>query len=184
MHPNGFIGLGGFLGLSDSADGRERGPASGFALWFFQLAFSATATTIVSGAVAERTSFKAYLIYAAFISAIIYPIGVHWCWSSSGWLNELGFMDFAGSGVVHLVGGAASLAGALIVGPRAGRFPWKRVAVNYHPVAAGHVSPVASVTLCPMTPTDPEKGGGMASADPSRQAVSYTHLTLPTSDLV
>jgi Amt family ammonium transporter len=89
--------------------------------WFFQVVFAATAATIVSGAMAERTQFKSYLIYTCFISAFIYPISGHWVWGG-GWLAELGFHDFAGSTVVHSVGGWAALMGAAVLGPRIGKY--------------------------------------------------------------
>jgi Amt family ammonium transporter len=89
--------------------------------WFFQVVFAATSATIVSGAMAERTQFKSYLIYTCFISAFIYPISGHWIWGG-GWLAELGFHDFAGSTVVHSVGGWAALMGAAVLGPRIGKY--------------------------------------------------------------
>jgi Amt family ammonium transporter len=89
--------------------------------WFFQVVFAATAATIVSGAMAERTQFKSYLIYTCFISAFIYPISGHWVWGG-GWLAKLGFHDFAGSTVVHSVGGWAALMGAAVLGPRLGKY--------------------------------------------------------------
>ena len=89
--------------------------------WFFQVVFAATAATIVSGAMAERTQFKSYLIYTVFISAIIYPVSGHWVWGG-GWLAERGFHDFAGSTVVHSVGGWAALMGAAVLGPRIGKY--------------------------------------------------------------
>jgi Amt family ammonium transporter len=89
--------------------------------WFFQVVFAATAATIVSGAMAERTKFKSYLIYTCFISALIYPISGHWVWGG-GWLSELKFHDFAGSTVVHSVGGWAALMGAAVLGPRQGKY--------------------------------------------------------------
>ena len=90
--------------------------------YFFQVVFAATAATIVSGAVAERTKFSAYLLFQPFICGVIYPIVTHWVWSGQGWLGDLGFIDFAGSGVVHMVGGFAALAGVHIVGPRIGKY--------------------------------------------------------------
>lgn len=94
--------------------------------FFFQWAFAATAATIVSGSVAERTSFYAYMAYAFFLTAFVYPVVSHWIWGG-GWLASLyesdgGVIDFAGCTVVHMVGGFAGLAGAAIVGPRLGRF--------------------------------------------------------------
>jgi len=85
--------------------------------WFFQVVFAATAATIISGALAGRVKFTSYLIYTTFITGFIYPIVTFWVWGG-GWLSEIGFLDFAGSGVVHLLGGAAALAGVLVVGPR------------------------------------------------------------------
>jgi len=94
------------------------------ALLIFQTVFCATAATIVSGAMAERTKFSAYCIYSFLISALVYPISGHWIWGG-GWLGELGFHDFAGSTTVHMVGGVASLVGAAIVGPRIGKYSEK-----------------------------------------------------------
>ncbi|PIZ53956.1 ammonium transporter, partial [Candidatus Woesearchaeota archaeon CG_4_10_14_0_2_um_filter_57_5] len=90
--------------------------------FMFQLVFAATAATIVSGAVSERIQFKGYLLYSVFITAFLYPVIGHWIWGQ-GWLAAKGFIDFAGSTVVHSVGGWAALAGALVLGPRIGRFP-------------------------------------------------------------
>lgn len=96
--------------------------------WFFQWAFCVTASTIVSGAVAERMKLEAYFIYTIVITAFIYPVVVHWVWSADGWASafnenaDLPSIDFAGSGVVHMVGGWSGLMGAYFVGPRAGRF--------------------------------------------------------------
>lgn len=96
------------------------------AFWMFQTVFCATAATIVSGAIAERTNFKAYLIFSAVMTAVIYPVFGSWAWGSlfhgHGWLENFGFIDFAGSTVVHSIGGWASLAGAIVLGPRIGKF--------------------------------------------------------------
>ena len=91
------------------------------AKFLFQLVFAGTAATIVSGAMAERTKFKSYIVYSAFISAAIYPVVGHWIWGG-GWLATRGFLDFAGSTVVHSTGGWAALAGAAILGPRIGKY--------------------------------------------------------------
>ena len=92
-----------------------------FAFVIFQTVFCATAATIVSGAMAERTKFSSYCIYSLIISAIIYPISGHWIWGG-GFLSQLGFHDFAGSTAVHMVGGVAALIGATILGPRIGKY--------------------------------------------------------------
>jgi Amt family ammonium transporter len=92
-----------------------------YAKFFFQLVFAATAATIVSGAMAERTKFASYMAYSVFISALIYPISGHWIWGG-GWLADKGFWDFAGSTVVHSVGGWLALVGAFVLGPRKGKF--------------------------------------------------------------
>ncbi len=92
-----------------------------FAKFFFQLAFAATAATIVSGCVAERIHYSSFMIFAFILAAVIYPIGGHWIWGG-GWLAELGMWDFAGSTVVHSVGGWAGLAGILLLGPRIGKY--------------------------------------------------------------
>ena len=120
----GWLGWGG-LGMP------SLGAGEGVWDWtflFFQTMFAATAATIVSGAVAERIEFKSYLIYSALVSAVVYPISGHWMWgslageSSQGWLEALGFHDFAGSTVVHSVGGWIALAGAMMLGPRIGKY--------------------------------------------------------------
>lgn len=118
-----------FINLSDlAADSRL------WVFWFFQSVFVATAATIASGAMAERTKFLGYLVHTVILSAITYPLLGHWAWGSlasdleegfggsQGWLEAMGFVDFAGSSVVHAVGGAAALAGIMIIGPRDGRF--------------------------------------------------------------
>lgn len=93
---------------------------------FFQMMFAATSTTIASGAMAERINFNAYILGACFISGLIYPVFGSWAWGGygggSGWLKDLGFIDFAGSTVVHSVGGWCALAGIIVLGPRLGRF--------------------------------------------------------------
>ena len=94
----------------------------GWSTFVFNLVFCATAATIVSGAMAERTKFLSYCIYSGVISLVIYPIEAGWVWNSQGWLAQLGFHDFAGSAVIHSVGGLTALIGAAMVGPRLGKF--------------------------------------------------------------
>jgi len=118
----GWFGTSGFF-LSDFKPG---GDPWVLAFWMFQVVFAATAATIVSGAMAERTKFSGYLVYSVIISAVIYPVFGSWAWGSlfngKGWLEGLGFIDFAGSTVVHSVGGWAALAGAMVLGPRMGKY--------------------------------------------------------------
>ncbi|HEY9826436.1 MAG TPA: ammonium transporter, partial [Stenomitos sp.] len=130
---NGFVGLNGFF-----LNGADNSPAvdaaySGVyralnwaniplqAKFFFELVFAGTAATIVSGAVAERIKFLAFVVFSLFLTSIIYPIVGHWIWGG-GWLARLGFWDFAGSTVVHSVGGWAALIGAILLGPRIGKY--------------------------------------------------------------
>mgnify|MGYP000876036312 FL=1 len=131
---NPFIGLEGIL----FAGGADNSPAIGDAyqgaykalnwtgvpLWakfFFQLVFAGTAATIVSGAVAERIKFKSFIVFSFILVAVMYPITGHWIWGG-GWLQSLGMFDFAGSSVVHSVGGWAALAGVILLGPRFGKY--------------------------------------------------------------
>ncbi len=93
--------------------------------FFFQLVFCATAATIVSGAMAERTKFSSYCIYSAVISAVVYPIEAGWVWNAQGWLARMGFIDFAGSAVIHMVGGISGLIGAVLLGARIGKYDGK-----------------------------------------------------------
>ena len=111
-----------------------------YAAWLFQLVFAATAATIVSGAMAERTQFKSYLIYSVFITGIIYPIVGHWVWGG-GWLSSLGMSDFAGSTVVHSTGGWLALTGAIVLGPRLGKYDGDG---KPRPIA-GHNLPLAAL---------------------------------------
>ena len=118
----GLVGTDGFF-LMGTGDQPETWT---YAFYFFQAVFAATAATIVSGAVAERIKFSGYLVFSVAITAVIYPVFGAWAWgglfNGSGWLEGLGFIDFAGSTVVHSVGGWAALAGALVVGPRRGKY--------------------------------------------------------------
>ena len=117
-----MFGAGGkFIGTLDFFADGVVGEGYNWGTLIFQTVFCATAATIVSGAMAERTKFSAYCVYSAIISAVIYPISGHWIWGG-GWLSELGFHDFAGSAAVHLVGGVAAFVGAKILGARIGKY--------------------------------------------------------------
>lgn len=138
----GFFAWGGFgvsekLGADASAVAGTLHPQVD---WLFQVAFAATAATIVSGAVAGRMQFRSYLIYSAVLTAVIYPISGFWKWGG-GWLDGLGFHDFAGSLVVHAVGGFAGLAGAMALGPRIGRYSPK----GKSQAILGHNLPLATL---------------------------------------
>ena len=134
---NGFTGLKGWclFGLDPIANGIPL-----YAFWLFQAVFCGAAATIVAGGMAERMRFPAYLIYSFLISAFIYPVVGHWIWGG-GWLSDMGFADFAGSTVVHTVGGFAALVGTSMLKPREGKY-----AVDGKPnVIAGHNIPLASL---------------------------------------
>ena len=132
--------LGGLIGKVDFFIRGEYGPGNIPTPVFviFQTVFAATAATIVSGAMAERTKFISYCIYSVAITAIIYPISGHWIWGG-GWLSQLGFHDFAGSTAVHMVGGIAAFIGAAILGPRIGKYgkDGKPKAILGHSVTLG-----------------------------------------------
>ncbi|KAL2607719.1 hypothetical protein R1flu_026292 [Riccia fluitans] len=122
---NGFIGTN-FYTLHQTPN-----PNMDFSFFLFQWAFAIAAAGITSGSIAERTQFRAYLVYSSFLTGFVYPVVAHWTWSEDGWLGpakakdrlfSVGAIDFAGSGVVHMVGGIAGLWGAFIEGPRMGRF--------------------------------------------------------------
>lgn len=137
----GWFGTSGFF-LSDFSPGSDPWV---LAFWMFQVVFAATAATIVSGAMAERTKFTGYMLYSICLCSIIYPIFGSWAWGSlyngSGWLEGLGFIDFAGSTVVHSVGGWAALAGAIVLGPRLGKYTKDG---NIKPIP-GHNMPLAAL---------------------------------------
>jgi ammonium transporter, Amt family len=133
---NDFIGFSGFamFGANNPSGVPD------FAFLLFQTAFAGAAATIVAGAMAERTRFKAYLMYTIVVSALVYPIIGHWVWGE-GWLFDLGFSDFAGSTVVHLTGGSIAVIGAKILGPRLGKYnPDKSTNI-----LAGHNIPIAAL---------------------------------------
>lgn len=147
-NPTGWFGTDGF-GVTKylfAADGST--DYWTFAFWIFQVVFAGTAATIVSGAMAERTKFAAYLVYSIFISAVIYPIFGSWAWGGlfhgGGWLESIlgtNFIDFAGSTVVHSVGGWAALTGAIILGPRLGKYS----STGKPQVIPGHNIPLAAL---------------------------------------
>lgn len=134
---NGLVGTQGWClgGLETTVGGIPL-----YAFWLFQAAFCGAAATIVAGGMAERMKFPAYLIYSFIISALVYPIVGHWIWGG-GWLSKLGFADFAGSTVVHTVGGIAALMGTTILKPREGKYD----AQGKPNVLAGHSIPLASL---------------------------------------
>ncbi|MEL7654363.1 MAG: ammonium transporter [Bacillota bacterium] len=114
--------IGGLIGAPDFfVQGNYDSAIPTGAFFIFQTVFCATAATIVSGAMAERTKFSSYCIYSLAISAVIYPVSGHWIWGG-GWLSQLGFHDFAGSTAVHMAGGIAALIGAYLLGPRIGKY--------------------------------------------------------------
>ncbi|MDO5519236.1 MAG: ammonium transporter [bacterium] len=119
---NDFIGsISGIASETNYGNGMLPDGVPFFAFLIFQTVFCATAATIVSGAMAERTKFISYCIYSLLISLIVYPVSGHWIWGG-GWLSEMGFHDFAGSCAVHMVGGIAAFIGAIILGPRIGKY--------------------------------------------------------------
>ena len=143
----GLIGLPN-MDLFANFKGFIASPADGFtgaSTFVFNLVFCATTATIVSGSMAERTKFSAYCIYSAVISLVVYPIEAHWIWGG-GWLSQIGFHDYAGSCAIHMVGGVAALVGAIILGPRIGKYVkdknGKVVKVNAIP---GHSIPLGAL---------------------------------------
>ena len=116
------ISRAGWIGTNDFFPSAEVDNSFATVFFLYQAMFCGTATTIISGAVAERLKFSAYIIIAILVSGIIYPLFGHWAWNDGGWLKQLGFIDFAGSTVVHAVGALVSLATLIIIGSRQGRF--------------------------------------------------------------
>ena len=138
----GFIGVPNMQIFTDFGSFIQTNASS----FVFNLVFCATAATIVSGAMAERTKFSAYCVYSAVVSAIIYPIEAGWVWNPQGWLVTRGFHDFAGSAAIHTVGGVCALIGAIFLGPRIGKYvkdkSGKVVKVNAIP---GHSIPLGAL---------------------------------------
>lgn len=120
----GVVGVIDLFSNGDYSAASQTIPQPVFMAW--QLVFCATSATIVSGAMAERTAFKSYLIYSAVMSAVVYPISGCWIWNADGWLAQLGFHDFAGGTAVHLLGGSAAFAGAAVLGARIGKYDKKK----------------------------------------------------------
>lgn len=140
---SGFFGFAGF-GLATDEAGMTAAYNPGYTYWtdfIFQAMFAATAATIVSGAVAERVNLKAFLIFSTIYVALVYPVLGSWKWGG-GWLNEMGFYDFAGSTLVHSVGGWAALAGVILIGPRLGKY----VNGEIRPIR-GHNLPLAAIGM-------------------------------------
>ena len=136
----GFIGVPNLKIFTDFGGFLKSGNAPSFV---FNLVFCATAATIVSGSMAERTKFLSYCIYSGVISLFVYPIEAGWVWNANGWLAKLGFHDFAGSAAIHSVGGITALIGAIMVGPRLGKY----IKDNAGKVTRVNAFPGHSITL-------------------------------------
>jgi Amt family ammonium transporter len=180
---NGFIGLEGLYGLT----GADNSPAAGdvysgvysaiswatvplLAKFFFQLVFAGTAATIVSGAVAERIKYISFIVFSFVLVAIMYPITGHWIWGG-GWLASLGFWDFAGSTVVHSVGGWAALAGVVVLGPRIGKYKDGKV----HPIPGHNMTAAVTGALVLWLGWFGFNPGSTMAADPN--AISRIAIT-------
>lgn len=137
----GLFGLPGIWSSNDAAAlaGLEVSGHASSADWFFQMVFVATAASVVSGALAERVKFWAFAAATLFLAAILYPVIGHWTWGG-GWLSQLGFSDFAGSTIVHSVGGWVGLAGIVVLGSRSGRFASDGRAVAFPPSSVPYVT--------------------------------------------
>lgn len=180
---NGYIGLEGLYGIS----GADNSPATGeaysgvysamswatiplMAKFFFQLVFAGTAATIVSGAVAERIKYITFIIFSFVLVAVMYPVTGHWIWGG-GWLAGLGFWDFAGSTVVHSVGGWAALAGVMVLGPRIGKFKDGKI----HPIPGHNMTSAVTGALILWLGWFGFNPGSTMAADP--EAISRIILT-------
>lgn len=138
---NGFFIQGSFIHLEGTI-----GNLPIYAFWMFQAAFAVAMASIVSGAVAERMKFGPYIIYTAVAAALIYPLVGHWVWNPDGWLAQLGMKDFAGSAVVHAVGGWSSLAAVLVLGPRVGKYN-RDGSINFMPPHNLHLAFIGTFIL-------------------------------------
>ncbi|HJN45017.1 MAG: ammonium transporter [Acidobacteria bacterium] len=174
-----FFGFAGF-GLDPGAEGNTIAYASGaYTYWtdfIFQAMFAATAATIVSGAVAERVKLGPFLIFTTIYVAFIYPIAGSWKWGA-GWLDQMGFYDFAGSTLVHSVGGWAALAGIIVLGPRLGKY----VDGKIRPVA-GHSMPLATIGVFLLwLGWYGFNGGSVLSADPALVSLVFVTTSLASA---
>ena len=170
-----FFGFAGF-GIDAGAEGITSAYNVGYTYWtdfIFQAMFAATAATIVSGAVAERIKLGPFLIFTTLYVAFIYPIAGSWKWGA-GWLDQMGFYDFAGSTLVHSVGGWAALAGIIVLGPRLGKY----VKGQIRPVA-GHNMPLATIGVFLLwLGWFGFNGGSVLSADPGLVSVVFVTTSL------
>ena len=181
MYPgefNGYFGFGGF-GLTNPEGvagliGYQNGQYTYFTDFIFQAMFAATAATIVSGAVAERIKLSSFLMFSTIYVALIYPVAGSWKWGA-GWLDQMGFHDFAGSTLVHSVGGWAALIGAIILGPRIGKYSKNG---NIKPIL-GHNMPLASIGVFLLWfGWYGFNGGSVLSADPAGISLVFVTTTL------
>ncbi len=170
-----FVGFAGF-GLDPGAEGNTSAYNPGYTYYtdfIFQGMFAATAATIVSGAVAERIKLGSFLVFTTVYVAIIYPIAGSWKWGA-GWLDQMGFYDFAGSTLVHSVGGWAALAGVIVLGPRLGKY----VDGKIRPVA-GHSMPLATIGVFLLwLGWYGFNGGSVLSADPALVSLVFVTTSL------
>ena len=176
MYPgefNGFLGFAGF-GLDAGVDGNTPAYASGgYTYWtdfLFQAMFAATAATIVSGAVAERIKLPSFMVFSTLFVGLVYTIAGSWKWGG-GWLDQMGFYDFAGSTLVHSVGGWGALAGAMVLGPRLGKY----VGGKLHPIPGSNMPMAAIGVFLLWLGWFGFNGGSVLSADPA--ATSFVLVT-------
>ncbi len=174
----GFFGFAGF-GIGTDAAGLTSEYSEGYTYWtdfIFQAMFAATAATIVSGAVAERIKLASFLVFATIYVGLVYPFVGSWKWGG-GWLDEMGFYDFAGSTLVHSVGGWAALAGVFLLGPRLGKYVNGRI----HPIP-GHSLPLAAAGMFLLWfGWFGFNGGSVLSADPGLVSLVFVTTSLAAS---
>jgi Amt family ammonium transporter len=174
----GFFGFAGF-GIGTDAAGLTSEYSEGYTYWtdfIFQAMFAATAATIVSGAVAERIKLASFLVFATLYVGLVYPFVGSWKWGG-GWLDEMGFYDFAGSTLVHSVGGWAALAGVFLLGPRLGKYVNDRI----HPIP-GHSIPLAAAGMFLLWfGWFGFNGGSVLSADPALVSLVFVTTSIAAS---